>query len=706
MRVWLATVGLVSMLAQVVLLRELNVAFFGSELIYVLAIGVWMLLTAAGARAGCLSPSPARVRALFLALGVSTSAALVLARISRPMLADVPGEFLPLPLQLGVMAVVLAPASLLLGLAFQWAARLYAASGRMVAAAYAIESAGGLAGGALATLVMGAGVPNLVLGMGASLATCLVALHPLGERPRWLAPVVAPMALLLLLAWIASPTLDARLTGLSHPTAVASRDTAYGRVTWTGSGGQISGFVNDALVFETDDTAVGELVHVAALQRPRLGRVLILGGGVEGSTAVVLQHAPAHVDVVEINGALIDLATEHLPLGADALAADPVQVTVTDPRAFLRQPGPAYDLILVGAAEPSSGLSNRYFTREMFARARARLAPHGVLALRLPADDNILGPHQRRRLASIHRALSDELADTVVLPGTSHLLLASPAPLTRDPEVLGERLRQRDVTTRLVSGPYLRYLYQNDRFAEIAAAVAASDAPANRDGRPVCYQHTLMIWLSKFYPALALLELDPARIPWSARAVATLAAVALLLILRRSPGVASAVRVGIAGFVGMALESAVILAYQSGRGALFGDLGLLLTAFMAGLTAGSAAVARMRAIPGRLGLALTLALALVGALVAVAVAVAEVSLPIASLLLAMVGAAVAGVFAHATRVARDQAASVAPLYAADLAGGAAASLLATLLLIPWVGLWGTATLGAALGLGASMLADR
>ncbi len=35
-------VGLVSMLAQVVILRELNVAFYGVELIYILAIGAWL----------------------------------------------------------------------------------------------------------------------------------------------------------------------------------------------------------------------------------------------------------------------------------------------------------------------------------------------------------------------------------------------------------------------------------------------------------------------------------------------------------------------------------------------------------------------------------------------------------------------------------------------------------------------------------------
>ena len=40
--------GFVSLIGQIVLLRELNVAFFGVELIYLIALGVWLLLTALG----------------------------------------------------------------------------------------------------------------------------------------------------------------------------------------------------------------------------------------------------------------------------------------------------------------------------------------------------------------------------------------------------------------------------------------------------------------------------------------------------------------------------------------------------------------------------------------------------------------------------------------------------------------------------------
>ena len=39
---YLLVIGFISILGQVVLLRELNVAFYGVELIYTLAIGVWL----------------------------------------------------------------------------------------------------------------------------------------------------------------------------------------------------------------------------------------------------------------------------------------------------------------------------------------------------------------------------------------------------------------------------------------------------------------------------------------------------------------------------------------------------------------------------------------------------------------------------------------------------------------------------------------
>jgi len=48
MTVYLLSIGLISILGQVILLRELNVSFYGVELIYLFALGIWLFWTAVG----------------------------------------------------------------------------------------------------------------------------------------------------------------------------------------------------------------------------------------------------------------------------------------------------------------------------------------------------------------------------------------------------------------------------------------------------------------------------------------------------------------------------------------------------------------------------------------------------------------------------------------------------------------------------------
>jgi len=60
----LLAIGLVSILGQVVLLREMQVACFGSELIYILAFGFWLPgLPPARSQADVFSFPPATVLA-------------------------------------------------------------------------------------------------------------------------------------------------------------------------------------------------------------------------------------------------------------------------------------------------------------------------------------------------------------------------------------------------------------------------------------------------------------------------------------------------------------------------------------------------------------------------------------------------------------------------------------------------------------------
>ena len=149
----LFVVGFVSILGQVVILRELNVAFYGVELIYTLALGIWLLFSACGAMISrkTQNPSPVRIKLLFLLLIIGIPLDAVFVRAIRLIFSNIPGAFLPLHMQIAVMAAALLPLGLLLGLLFQWTAKIYVARGKSLAAAYAIECLGGLAGGICST---------------------------------------------------------------------------------------------------------------------------------------------------------------------------------------------------------------------------------------------------------------------------------------------------------------------------------------------------------------------------------------------------------------------------------------------------------------------------------------------------------------------------------------------------------------------------
>jgi spermidine synthase len=714
--VWLLAIGVVSILGQVVLLRELNVAFFGSELIYILALGVWMFWTAIGAAAGRRRslPSAGRVRGWLVVLACALPLALVFARGLRVFFGGVPGAYLPFPRQLLAMAMALLPVSVVLGLLFQWAAKQHVEEREgTLAGAYAVESVGGLLGGILATLLLKWGVQNLDAGLlCASLAAAAAVPRRRGDRRTVPAAAAALSVALAMLAVYGGTAIDRRLTGWNHPSLVDTRDSPYGRVTVTAAEGQVSVFENDALIFDSEGTAAEEFAHLAAIQHPAPRSVLILGGGIEGVVAEVLRHRPEHVDYVELNEILLELLSPRLPERIrDSLEAREVNVSVADPRRFLENAG-KYDLILIGMPEPSSGQANRFYTRELFTLCSEHLAPGGVLALRLRGAENLWTPQLTLRAASIHGALRAVFADVVVLPGTTNVMLASNEPLSRDPRALGNRLRDRGIEARLVIPAYVEYLYTNDRFFDIERRLDEADAPVNTDVRPVCYTSTMMLWLSMFYPDLGLVELpffnasSMARtpVPWIVLAGAGV----VMLLVRRRPMPRSAMLAATAGFVGMVLETALILHYQTVRGVLFQDLGLLLTMFMAGLALGAAATDRLavRRSPSRLpGVVMVLAFAVLNLLVAWWVSTAaRIDLFGTSFLLLACGFLVAALFAWAGLQRRvDQRTIISPLYAADLVGGSLGSLVACLILIPLGGLAASTALMALVALAALLL---
>jgi spermidine synthase len=635
----------------------------------------------------------------------------------------IPGGYLPFFQQLSAMALALLPVGICLGLLFQIVANQFMQKGGTLALAYAIECSGGLIGGALATVALSAHVSNFSTAVICSASALFASVFGLdrGALKTLLGKTFIALfgvSLLSLFAalWLSRP-IDKALTAWNRPRLLETIDTPYGRTTITGSKGQISLFQNNALVAESQSTSAEEFVHLSALQHTKPESILILGGGIEGLIREAQQHKPRRIDHIELDERAWNLAVKYLTKRyLQSPLRQAAQTCFTDPRASFRDSRYKADLIILGMPEPDSAQSNRFYTYEFFRQAAAHLSSSGVLAFRLRYAENLWTSHLLRRASSIHRALLKVFPHVTVLPGTSAIFIASRNALVQDPNLLAERFLRRGVKAHMVSPGYIRYLYTNDRFREIKTRLAQTEEPPNSDTRPVCYQHTIVIWLSQFFPRLALMDLSGLdavnRVPATIGFALFLALSLLFLLVRRRSNGRRLLLAAVAGFLAMVIESAFIVNYQARSGVLYQDLGLLLTLFMAGLAAGAALLDRV----SRTEWFKPLPAPWFGAAILIAFIVLDLysiwimssdfdyQLILNGTGLFCSGALVAALFAYASLGGiADQPLVRSSLYAADLLGGCLGSLAASLFLLPILGIINTFLLIIALSLAALWL---
>ncbi|HOX27187.1 MAG TPA: hypothetical protein PLL30_15830 [Candidatus Krumholzibacteria bacterium] len=680
----LVLVGAASLLAQVVLLRELGVACYGGEIIYVLGLAVWLVAGAIGAAWGRSRHAALAPTALVFA--VLAVACLVLARGLRPLLGVTQGADLDLGWLVLGSVLVLAPAGGVAGALFRLAADRRLAEGGAGGRAYALECLGAAGGGVLASALPAVGAPAALGAAGASLAALGIAVSAGFAWRR----AAAGCTLLVLLAVFAGP-FDHALTRWTHPDLVLTCDTPRGRVTFEVTEGRTAVFQDDALVHGSEDPGGEELVHLAATQRDRFARVLVMGGWLENLEPQLAAYDPLETVRLEPDRGLVRLGARFLRDRAPA-----TDLVFGDPRAWLRAADDRFDLVVSALPDPVSARANRFWTRGFVELCASRLAPGGILALRLRTSENLWTPRQGRRVASVDRALREVFADVQVLPGSATVLLASDLPLERDLDILCARFDRASPPARIASTAWLRWRWTGDRTAEATALLARTDVPANTDLLPVCFGDTLLWDLGRLLPGLGWRSVPrPAR--WLAPAV-IVAAIAVLG-LRRRQQVALALAIGYAGFASMVLTSVLLLHHQIRHGVLYRDLGLLLTLAMLGQAAGAWSGARLGnrrsgrwLLPGLLVLVSCWSfLTTVGLLLGSGLATTAIWI-------AGAGFATALVFAAACRGAE----SLGRIYAADLAGGSVGALLAALLLIPFSGLPAATVTVAALAFPAAL----
>jgi spermidine synthase len=214
-------------------------------------------------------------------------------------------------------------------------------------------------------------------------------------------------------------------------------------------------------------------------------------------------------------------------------------------------------------------------------------------------------------------------------------------------------------------------------------------------------------WLSRFFPKLAIADLPgfgggegegSGKIEWGAILGLVIGLALLFLGCRLRPSWRRGLLAAVAGFLGIVIESVLILAYQAKEGVLYQDIGLLLAAFMAGLALGTSVFRDLIIGTGVRnkrarwwGCAPLAGFGLLGlAAIGIVAGGAAGGLFLTAVLLAVAGFLVGGLFAYAGLYGvREQKKVIGPLYAADLIGGGMGAFFGSIVLIPLLGLAGT-----------------
>ncbi|TVQ35427.1 MAG: spermine synthase [Wenzhouxiangella sp.] len=660
--------GLVSQIAQVVMLRELLMLFHGNELTIGIILAAWMACVGVGSAIGAVVAERTERILPVMALNASLLLpvlviGLLVTRGLRGLFDVVPGAYLTLNDITLASFLILAPACLLIGMQFVLLAKLWRRHDRSedtsgAGKTYIGEALGNIIGGAAFTLAL-VHLLNpfqIVLAVGAlvMLAVLWAARHGTHSAGR-LGPIPKRMMWLLLIAAAATIAGASKIDDFGHRlqwsqiapehALVEVRQSKHGNIAVARMDDQITFFRSGHLMFsaagpetaqpqlEEQDAAI--FAHFALSQHPAPERVLLIGGGFRGTLGEILKHPVTQVDYVELDPVLTQAARDHLaPAILAALDSPRVRLVHDDARRFLRRSDARWDVILIDVPDPNTAVLNRYYTDEFFTLASQRLASSGLLVIGAVSTPGLRGQAVANRNATILHTL--EKSFRVVVPVGERFLIylatQGESAISTDPGVLRQRHLDRAIHSPAFSPAHYYLLLEPGQLHRVnwilrqhgrspadhlkrpqAAPLRVpgvadqlrlqeSWAPVhestfiNSDFRPLGYFYSLLFWsdLTRSEQTRQLARLMEIRAEWILAPVIGLLSLMLLLRLLGKRGQSAPDRrlaVGIAvfttGMATMAMQIALLFAFQSQYGFVYEMIGLIVALFMAGLASGT-----------------------------------------------------------------------------------------------------------------------
>ncbi|MFI5345049.1 MAG: fused MFS/spermidine synthase [Elusimicrobiota bacterium] len=225
------------------------------------------------------------------------------------------------------------------------------------------------------------------------------------------------------------------------------------------------------------------LGELPLILKPGAQDALVVGWGSGVTAGSMLSHPLAHLDAVELIPAVVD-ASRFFDAENGGARADPrLNLRIEDAKSFLARDGRRYDVIVSEPSNPWMAGVGDLFSVQFYRRARARLAPGGVMAQWFHSyemDDALFALVLRTFASSFPHVTLWSVADNDLI------IIGSDAPLDPDFQAMERESRlpavRRDLARADVN--YLTTLLAAQSASERTAAELKGAGPLNEELRP------------------------------------------------------------------------------------------------------------------------------------------------------------------------------------------------------------------------------
>lgn len=603
--------GFSGIVAQTILLRETLIIFSGNEFSIGIIIGSWVVWEAIGAFLG--GKISARIREyggllnwLMLLFSVSFPCSIFLTRIAKILMGVSPDIGVGIVETLYFSLIILLPTGFFHGMLFTTACAMYnritEGAPSSIGKVYFYEMLGTIVGGVLVSYIF---IPllnsfEIAIGVASLNALICLAMQLFSGIHRKILTVVSGFALLVvsivLLAGSGADRLhrDSVAKQWQGKKVISYENTLYQNIVVTRNQDQLTFYTDGIPVMTTpvpDITFAEEFSHTSLLAHSNPESILVLGGGASGVIHEILKHPSVkNVDYVEIDPQfLITVKKFSTPLAHQDLSDTRVMPHYIDGRIFIKKTTRKYDVILLGIAPPLTLQANRFFTQEFFKNIRNILNDQGILSLYLTGSTSYYSQELRNMNACMYRTVKNVFPDIFVVPGDVNLFIAS---VTNNRSVmssilLSKRLTERGIKTNLINQVHLDYRFQEDRRQWYISLVDLPAAPLNKDFEPKGLYYNILFNNLLFTPYLK--PLFDGMVSINIYTVAIIFGVVFLIFLglqRKYQTISLPFAITTTGFASMVLQLILLFGFQIVYGYVFYEIGILITAFMAGLAIG------------------------------------------------------------------------------------------------------------------------